>query len=76
MKCEPEHQLLEQLRAAGIERRQLVRELGRPYGTISSWLRGFAPLPATERRKIYELINKNCSRHNVSILIPERIYYD
>lgn len=58
MKCEPEHQLLEQLRAAGIERRQLVRELGRPYGTISSWLRGFAPLPATERRKIYELINK------------------
>lgn len=58
MKCEPEYELIAKLEAVGISRRELVSELQKPYGTISTWLRGFAPIPSVYRRRIMTLITE------------------
>jgi hypothetical protein len=56
MKCQPDFEIIAKMREVGLSRRELVEELGRPYGTISTWLRGFAPMPQNYRRKIEKLI--------------------
>ncbi|MBN1578783.1 MAG: hypothetical protein JW913_19635 [Chitinispirillaceae bacterium] len=56
MRCEPDFDLIEKMHRVGLSRRELVEELCRPYGTISTWLRGFAPMPPGYRNQIIKLI--------------------
>lgn len=54
----PEFELKEKIRLAGLEMRVVCERLKRPYGTVSGWLNGFAPLPNDARREIMRMIEK------------------
>jgi len=54
--CEPETELKEKLRKAGISYRDVANRLGRRYSVVSSWLNGFSPLPVSARQQIEDMI--------------------
>lgn len=72
MRCQPDIELIERMKNVGLSRRELVEELCRPYGTISTWLRGFAPMPHEYRRKIEKLIiERNRDGRYIATLLSE-----
>lgn len=63
MICEPETELKEKLRKAGITYRDCANQLGRRYSVVNSWLNGFSPLPMSARQQIEEMINTKCNEY-------------
>lgn len=56
MECKPLDELIKKMADAGLSRRVVVEELNVPYGTLSTWLRGFAPMPDMARVAIDRMI--------------------
>ncbi len=57
----PEFELKEAMRLAGVRVLDVCERVQRPYGTLSSWLNGFSPLPSDVRREIMRMIEEKRS---------------
>lgn len=62
----PEFELKEQMRLAGVQVRDVCDRVQRPYGTLSCWLNGFAPLPTDVRWGIMKMIEEKRATQSVA----------
>lgn len=58
MICEPETELKEKLRKAGVSYRNIANRLGRRYSVVNSWMNGFSEMPYECRKAILQLIDE------------------
>jgi cyanate lyase len=62
MVCEPETELKNNLKKAGISYRDVSNRLGRKYVTVNNWLNGFSRLPDDARKQIIQMIEEKTGR--------------
>lgn len=61
---QPEIELKERMKQAGIQVRDVCTRINRPYGTVAGWLNGFAPLPSDARKEIMRMIDTRLQKQN------------
>ena len=58
---EPDLELKQKLRKAGISYREAANYLGRRYSVVNNWMNGFAQMPYDCRKLLLQLIDERSS---------------